>query len=134
MPAGYSSGNPSILDTIVRTYKNGAGDVIATQYISVQLRYIDGLDSNGMALVNDESSTTSRFRRTGKPVLRTVRSPKSGASAVIASVVTEGSYNTRSESGNDVVSVTYTGNSSEVNDLTIPVNALSGVFKIGDTI
>jgi hypothetical protein len=133
MAAGYGSGNPSVLDRIVRTYRNAAGDVIATQTISVVLNYIDGVNAAGMALQTSDSQSTNRFRRTASIKLKTVRSPKSGASATVATVVTEGSFDSRSESSGDVVSVTYTGTSGQ-NDLIIPVNALGGVLKVGDSV
>jgi hypothetical protein len=129
---GYT-GSSSVLDVITRTYKNAAGDTIAIQKISVRVETISTQNRAGMNLTTPESLELTRFKRTGRPVLTTSRSIKSGASAVISSVVTEGSFDTYTVVSSDITEVVYVG-VSPVNSLTIPVNSLSGVFKIGDTV
>jgi hypothetical protein len=121
-----------LLDTIIRTYRNGAGDIIAIQKIIVDQDFIDAHAASGMIMVGKEPGE-NRFKRTALIKLQTQLSPKSGASATIATVVTSGSYSSRAESGGDVVSATYAGDLFS-NDLEIPVNTLDGVFAVGDTI
>ncbi len=133
MPAGYTSGNVSILDTITRTYRNSANDIIATQIITVQCYTVCTANGAGASLYTEKSLSTDRFKRTAQIRLSTTRSPKSGASGIITSITTEGKFNTRSESGGDIDSVTYTAE-EPVNALTIPVRQLTGVFTIGDSV
>jgi hypothetical protein len=133
MPAGYTSGQISVLDTITRTCFNGAGDVIATQVITVQAYTIQGFNAAGMNLVTSDGLSTNRFKRTAVVKLSTTKSPITGASSTIASIQTEGKYDARTESGGDITTVTYTGR-APVNDIIVPVTTLGGVLKVGDSV
>lgn len=129
----YSSGQTSLLDQITRVYRNGAGDIIATQVISVKVQNISTVNGAGMALVTSASQSTDRFKRTATTKLTTTRSPKTGASAVIATVTTTGKFTSRTENGGDITSVTYAG-TDHVNDLIIPVTQMAGVFVVGGSV
>ena len=123
----------SVLDTITRVCKNAAGDIIATQTISVLVKPLDPINSSGMNFVNSESIDNRRFYRGARVTLHTELSLKSGASRAVSTVETAGGFNSRTESGGDITTVTYTG-IAPVNDITVPVSTLSGVIKVGDTV
>lgn len=134
MPAGYTSGQVSLLDIITRTYKNAAGDVIATQTLSVFSGTVMTVNGAGMSLVTSDSLSTNRFKRTATWRLSTTLSPKTGASTTIATVVTSGKFDSRTESGGDITTVTYSGSSDVENDITVPITLLDGVLAVGDTV
>lgn len=127
------SGQISVLDTITRTCRNAAGDIIATQVITVQTYTVQNVNGAGMNLVRSNSLSTDRFKRTAVVKLSTTRSPRTGASATIANVVTEGRFNTRTEADGDITTVTYAG-TAPVNDIVVPVSTLSGLLKVGDSV
>lgn len=133
MPAGYTSGRNSILDRITRTCKNAAGDVVAIQVITVVVKPLDPVNAAGMSYVTPESISTDRFKRGARVSLQTDLTLKSGASRVIATVETTGSFDSRTESGGDITTVTYEG-IPPVNDIIVPVSTLDGVFKVGDSV
>jgi hypothetical protein len=133
MPAGYTSGQVSVLDTITRTCRNAAGDIIATQVITVQAYTNTGVNSAGMSLVTSDGLSTNRFKRTAVVKLSTTKSPRSGASSTIANIQTEGKYDSRTEDGGDITTVTYAGR-APVNDVVVPVTTLGGVLKVGDSV
>lgn len=133
MPAGYTSGQVSVLDTITRTCRNAAGDIIATQVITVQVYTAQGVNAAGMSLVTSDGLSTNRFKRTAVVKLSTTKSPKTGASATIANVTTEGRFDSRTEDGGDITTVTYAG-VAPVNDIVVPVTTLGGVLKVGDSV
>lgn len=133
MPAGSISGQVSTLDTITRTCKNAAGTIIATQIITVQAYSVAAINTAGMNLVTSDGLGTNRFKRTAVVKLNTQRSTVTGASAVIATIQTEGRFNTRTEGSGDIETVTYTG-IAPVNDIIVPVSTLGGVFKVSDSV
>lgn len=133
MPAGHTSGQVSVLDTISRICRNAAGDIVATQIITVQAYTVQTVNGAGMSLVTSNSLSTNRFKRTAVVKLSTTRSPRSGASTTIANIVTEGKFDSRTESGGDITTVTYAG-IAPVNDIVVPVSTLTGVLKVGDAV
>jgi hypothetical protein len=134
----YTSGNTSLLDTIVRNYYNNSNDLLATQHISVQVKQLSTVDGAGRNLVTSASQSTTRFKRTAvvkvSMTLNTHNSTGAGAIRTINRVTTIGKFDTHTLNGDgDVEYVTYLG-SEHVNDLIIPVNLLEGVYKEGDTL
>lgn len=132
MPGSHSSFT-SLMDKITRTCKNGAGDVVAVQTISVLLKPLDPVNAAGMNLVEADSISTNRFLRGARITLHTRKSLKSGASRTVATVETTGGFDSRTESGGDVTTVTYAG-VAPVNDVVVPVSTLGGVIKVGDSV
>lgn len=129
----YSSGNPSLLDKIVRTCLNAAAETIAVQTINISVSTISTVSGSGAMLVTPESVETTRFKRTARPTLFTEKRYVTSGGRVVAKVLTSGAYDSTTIVSNDIESVVYNG-VSPVNNIEIPVTALQGVYKVGDTI
>jgi len=132
----YSSGSSSLFDTIIRTCKNAAGETIAVQRLSVIVKTVGTENVAGQNLVTVESLDTRRFKRTG--IIKLVQSRPANTSLsdrTVATVDVEGSFSSYTlDSNNDVTTVTYTSPVTEVNDLTLPVNTISGIIQVGASV
>ena len=123
----------STVESIVRTCKNAAGDIIAVQTITVTFKPITSVEANGLALVTANSLSSDRFRRGASIKLSTKVSYKSGGSRTISSIDTTGGFSSTVQANNDISTVVYAG-VAPTNDVTVPVTAMGGVFKVGDTV
>lgn len=140
MPGYGNAGSLNTADKIVRVCKNAAGNIVATQTISVTFDTVSTVDGRGHPLSTPEATgqngaTIKRFMRTATSrLIKTERSLLSAASRAITTIETTGNFNTRTEASNDVVSATYLGDGLLVNNVTVGVNTIPGVFKIGDSV
>lgn len=122
------------LDVIKRTAFNSTNDVIAVQYVNISVETLQGLDSEGASLETTTGRTTKRFLRMARiGVPKTVRSISS-VSRVVTKVVTNGNFDTVAVVSNDVTTATYTGATALENDVVIPLNKVTGLIRIGDTV
>lgn len=132
MSRGYTgwtqiTADDQVLDTIIRRGYNALSQLLVTQYITIIIKPV----YNPAVSID-----ATRFQRVGQPKVVTVFSPITTESTVIGYIETIGKYTSRElNEYNEVSSVTYAGDgTSFVNNITIPIATLDGIYIVGDIV
>jgi hypothetical protein len=122
----YIADDDRVVDVIVRSCHNAMSQLLVTQHISIISKPVH----NPSALIE-----TTRFQRVGQPKVATVFSTISTEDTVINYIETKGRFNSQAlNEFNEVATVTYNGDGNLINDLTIPIATLDGIYIVGDII
>lgn len=124
----------SVLDRITRVCKNSAGDIIATQVITVRTESIETRTGAGISFIDPRNITIARFGRRGLFSVRTQTAKTTSGNATITTILTTGGYDIAIMVGNDVDYVTYNGDDNGMNNIDIPVSQLTSVYVVGDIV